>query len=50
MITHHDTLIWDLDRCVGCQLGPKVCPKEAISHVQGEVVEWQISDEIIGRC
>ncbi|MFN2286680.1 MAG: 4Fe-4S binding protein [Anaerolineae bacterium] len=37
MVTHHDVLTWDLDRCVGCQIGPKVCPKEAISHIDGVV-------------
>ena len=37
MVTHHDVLIWDLDRCVGCQTGPRVCPKEAISHIEGAV-------------
>ena len=33
MVTLHNTLTWDLDRCVGCQIGPLVCPKDAISHV-----------------
>jgi len=37
MVTHHDVLTWDLDRCVGCQIGPLVCPKEAISHIDGVV-------------
>lgn len=33
MVTLHTTLTWDLERCVGCQIGPLVCPKDAISHV-----------------
>ncbi|TFG72035.1 MAG: 4Fe-4S dicluster domain-containing protein, partial [Anaerolineales bacterium] len=47
MITHHDVLTWNLDRCVGCQLGPKVCPKDAISHVQGEVVNGRLATKLL---
>jgi formate hydrogenlyase subunit 6/NADH:ubiquinone oxidoreductase subunit I len=37
MVTRHYVMTWDLDRCVGCQIGPLVCPKEAVIHVEGEV-------------
>ncbi len=33
MVPLHSTLTWELDRCVGCQIGPLVCPKDAIIHV-----------------
>jgi len=33
MVTRHYKMVWDLERCVGCQIGPAVCPKEAITHV-----------------
>ncbi len=47
MVTHHDVLQWDLDRCVGCQLGPKVCPKDALSHVGGAVVEGRLATKLL---
>jgi 4Fe-4S ferredoxin len=37
MVTRHYVMTWDLDRCVGCQIGPLVCPKEAVTHVEGEI-------------
>lgn len=37
MVTRHYLMVWDLERCVGCQIGPLVCPKEAIIHVPGEI-------------
>ncbi len=39
MVTHHDVLTWDLKRCVGCHIGPLVCPKDALSHVPAVVEE-----------
>ena len=42
MVTRHYVMTWDLDRCVGCQLGPIVCPKEAVSHVEGEIVDGRL--------
>ena len=39
MVTRHYVMTWDLDRCVGCQIGPLVCPKEAVLHVEGEISE-----------
>ena len=47
MVTHHDVLTWDLDRCVGCQLGPKVCPKDALQHVGGEVVDGRLASKLL---
>ncbi len=47
MVTHHDVLTWDLERCVGCQLGPHVCPKDAIEHVGGEVVEGRLAAKLL---
>ncbi len=35
MVTRHYIMQWDLERCVGCQMGPLVCPKEALTHVDG---------------
>lgn len=42
MITRHYVMTWDLDRCVGCQMGPTACPKEALSHVDGEIVDGRM--------
>lgn len=42
MVTRHYVMTWDLDRCVGCQIGPLVCPKDAIQHVPGEVVDGRL--------
>jgi ferredoxin len=37
MVTRHYKMVWDLDRCVGCQMGPTACPKEALTHVEGRI-------------
>ncbi len=37
MITRHYLMRWDLDRCVGCQIGPLTCPKDALTHVDGVI-------------
>jgi len=37
MVTHHDVMTWDMERCVGCQVGPLVCPKDALTHVPGVI-------------
>jgi formate hydrogenlyase subunit 6/NADH:ubiquinone oxidoreductase subunit I len=47
MVTHHDRLTWDLERCVGCQLGPAVCPKEAITHVEGELEDGRLKTKLL---
>ena len=42
MVTRHYVMTWDLDRCVGCQMGPNVCPKDALTHVDGEIVDGRM--------
>jgi 4Fe-4S ferredoxin len=37
MVTRHYHMTWDLTRCVGCDIGPLVCPKEAVVHVPAEI-------------
>jgi 4Fe-4S ferredoxin len=43
MVTRHYLMVWDLDLCVGCQIGPLVCPKDAVLHVEGEIVDGRLS-------
>jgi ferredoxin len=43
MVTRHYLMTWDLDRCVGCQIGPLVCPKDAVLHVEGEIVNGRLA-------
>jgi len=45
MVTRHYIMTWDLDRCVGCQIGPLVCPKDAILHVEGEIEDGRLSSK-----
>lgn len=47
MVTHHDVMVWDFDKCVGCQLGPQICPKEAETHVDGTVVDGRMASKLI---
>jgi 4Fe-4S ferredoxin len=42
MVTRHYVMTWDLERCVGCQIGPLVCPKESVIHVEGEIVDGRL--------
>jgi len=42
MVTRHYLMTWDLDRCVGCQMGPTVCPKDALTHVPGEIKDGRV--------
>jgi formate hydrogenlyase subunit 6/NADH:ubiquinone oxidoreductase subunit I len=42
MVTRHYLMTWDLERCVGCQMGPTVCPKEALTHIDGEIVDGRM--------
>jgi 4Fe-4S ferredoxin len=37
MITRHYRMEWNLDFCVGCQIGPAVCPKDAVIHIEGKI-------------
>jgi len=43
MVTRHYLMTWDLDRCVGCQIGPLVCPKEAVTHKEGEIADGRLT-------
>lgn len=43
MVTRHYLMTWDLDRCVGCQMGPTACPKDALTHVDGEIVDGRMA-------
>lgn len=42
MVTRHYTMKWDLDKCVGCQIGPACCPKEAVIHLEGEIKDGRL--------
>ena len=42
MVTRNYLMSWDLDRCVGCQIGPIVCPKVALTHVEAELQDGRI--------
>ena len=42
MVTRHYLMTWDLERCVGCQMGPTACPKDALTHVNGEIVNGRM--------
>ena len=42
MVTRHYLMTWDLERCVGCQMGPTACPKEALTHIDGEIVDGRM--------
>ena len=42
MVTRNYLMRWDLDRCVGCQIGPIVCPKDALTHVEAELQDGRI--------
>jgi ferredoxin len=55
MVTRHYIMQWDLERCVGCQIGPLVCPKEALTHVDsvienGRMVQKQSIDVDPQKC
>ncbi|HPR17953.1 MAG TPA: 4Fe-4S binding protein, partial [Candidatus Cloacimonadota bacterium] len=41
-VTRNYLMRWDLDRCVGCQIGPIVCPKGALTHVEAELQDGRI--------
>lgn len=43
MVTRHYTIKWNLDYCVGCEIGPLACPKEAIIHLDGEIEDGSLS-------
>jgi len=37
MVTRHYVMTWDLERCVGCQMGPLVCPKGSVLPQEGSI-------------
>jgi len=43
MVTRQYVMEWDLERCVGCELGPLVCPKDAVEHVPGEIEDGRLA-------
>ena len=43
MVTRHYLMTWDLDRCIGCSIGPLVCPKDAVLHQEGEIVNGRLA-------
>lgn len=45
MVTRHYLMRWDLDRCVGCQIGPIVCPREAVNHVDAILVDGHMQQK-----
>ena len=55
MVTRHYLMIWDLERCVGCQIGPLTCPVDALTHVDallenGRMVTKQSIDVDPEKC
>jgi len=42
MVTRHYLVTWDLERCVGCQIGPLVCPKEAVTVVPAQLEDGRV--------
>jgi 4Fe-4S ferredoxin len=45
MVTRQYVMEWDLERCVGCELGPLVCPKEAVQHVSGSIENGRLAEK-----
>lgn len=43
MVTRHYLMTWDLTRCVGCDIGPCACPKEAVIHVPAELENGRLT-------
>jgi len=55
MVTRHYLMRWDLERCVGCQIGPIVCPQNAVIHVDavlqdGRMTQKQVVDVDAEKC
>ncbi len=42
MVTRHYVMTWDLNRCIGCQIGPLVCPKDAVIHLAGHISDGRL--------
>jgi formate hydrogenlyase subunit 6/NADH:ubiquinone oxidoreductase subunit I len=43
MVTRHYLMTWDLDRCVGCQIGPEICPVDAVIHVDAVLEDGRMA-------
>jgi len=55
MVTRHYVMHWDLEYCVGCQIGPAICPMDAITHMDavlenGRMVQKQSVDIDADKC
>ena len=55
MVTRHYEMRWDLEYCVGCQMGPTICPFEALTHVDavlenGRMAHKQSVDVDAEKC
>jgi ferredoxin len=42
MVTRHYRMTWDLDKCVGCDIGPLCCPKIAEIHIEGVIADGRL--------
>lgn len=45
MVTRHYKMRWDLEYCVGCQLGPSICPFDAITHVDAVLEDGRMAQK-----
>jgi len=43
MVTRQYSMRWDLEYCVGCQIGPSICPLDAITHVDAVLEDGRIA-------
>jgi formate hydrogenlyase subunit 6/NADH:ubiquinone oxidoreductase subunit I len=43
MVTRHYRMTWDLTRCVGCDIGPCACPKQAVIHIPAELENGRLA-------
>jgi len=55
MVTRHYIMRWDLERCIGCQIGPSICPVDAVQHVDavlenGRMHQKQVVDINADKC
>ena len=43
MVTRQYSMRWDLEYCVGCQIGPSICPLDAITHVDAVLEDGRMA-------